>query len=259
MTQAEIKTKIAELKKKSENPSLPESAKAALEKMITDLDNKLLESELKEHKGGSTTAKEEEKKLKKEGYKKRGDKYIKEEKESQESEEWKDKLYDLIYSDVPEAQKEWDKLSDKKKKEFIEYCYDLATDFSNAGNWENGKKPTKSEVKNQLLEVVEPKQKETKSDKKEQKSDKKSTGEYNCDELIAEAKERKAKAKKRAEERASEPKKTEGTKAKEKVEKTHGAIEKLIESGKLKKAQIEKILAETKDLVKLLEKALKSL
>lgn len=239
MTQPEIKTKIAELKKKAENPSLPASAKSALEKMIADLDSQLEKEkpEIKEPK------KSEPKKTEK------------------ESEEWKEELYDLIYSDVPEAQKEWAKLSDKKKKEFIEYCYDLATDFSNYGNWENGKKPTKSEVKEQLLEVVEPKDK---SDKKEQKkepkkSDKKTTGEYNCDDLIAEAKERKAKAKKRAEERANEPKKTEGTKAKEKVEKTHGAIEKLIESGKLKKAQIEKILAETRDLVKLLEKALKSL
>lgn len=79
---------------------------------------------------------------------------------------------------------------------------------------------------------------------------------YDCDEIIAEALKRKKNAKKSAEKSANKP---EVVKATKKVERTHDAIEKQIEAGKLKKAQIEKIIAETEDLLKMLKKALKSL
>lgn len=79
---------------------------------------------------------------------------------------------------------------------------------------------------------------------------------YDCDEIIAEALKRKKNAKKSAEKSANKP---EVVKATKKVERTHDAIEKQIEAGKLKKAQIEKIIAETEDLLRMLKKALKSL
>jgi chorismate mutase len=82
---------------------------------------------------------------------------------------------------------------------------------------------------------------------------------YDCDDLIKEAKERRAKAKAAAEARAEAPKKTEATKDKEKIEKVHEAVEKQVEAGKLTKKQIVTLINETKDLLKLLEKALKNL
>jgi hypothetical protein len=79
---------------------------------------------------------------------------------------------------------------------------------------------------------------------------------YDCDEIIAETIKRKADAKKSAKKSANKP---AVVKATNKVERTHDAIEKQIEQGKLKKAQIEKIIAETEDLLRMLKKALKSL
>jgi hypothetical protein len=82
---------------------------------------------------------------------------------------------------------------------------------------------------------------------------------YDCDDLVKEAKERHAKAKKAAQARAEAPKKSEATKDKEKIEKVHDTVEKQLEKGKLNKSQLQKLIAETKDLLKLLEKALKDL
>jgi len=82
---------------------------------------------------------------------------------------------------------------------------------------------------------------------------------YDCDDLIAKEKERVKKSKDAAKKRAAEPEKTEVTKAKEKIERTHETIEKKIEKGEFTKAQIAKLIGETKDLLKMLEKALKSL
>jgi hypothetical protein len=82
---------------------------------------------------------------------------------------------------------------------------------------------------------------------------------YNCDDLIKEAQERHAKKQQAAKERKEAPKKSEVTKGKEKIEKVHDAIEKQIEAGKFTKEQVKKLIAETKDLLKLLEKALNNL
>jgi len=172
MTKTEIKSKIEDLTKRASNKSLPASAVASLNKMIADLksqlDNKVIEEGLAEHKGGSTTAKEEKDKLKKEGYKEKSGKFVKEAKET----------------------------------------------------------------------------------KKESKND------YDCDELIKDAKLKQAKRKAAAEKRAEAPKKTEVTKAKEKIERAHESIEKQIKAGKFKKPQLQKLIEETKDLLKLLESKL---
>jgi hypothetical protein len=94
------------------------------------------------------------------------------------------------------------------------------------------------------------------SDKQEHKESSKETEDEYCKRIIAEARARKLKAKKIAKKSANKP---AVTKATEKVERTHESIEKQIEAGKLKKAQIEKIIAETEDLLRMLRKALKSL
>lgn len=103
-------------------------------------------------------------------------------------------------------------------------------------------------------EKSEKEKQETKETKAEPKKDA-----YDCDELVKEAKERHAKAKAAAEARANAPKKSEATKDKEKIEKVHETVEKHIEKGKFTKPQLEKLIQETKDLLKLLEKALKDL
>ena len=99
---------------------------------------------------------------------------------------------------------------------------------------------------------------ESKETKAEEKAEHKKDA-YDCDDLVKEAKERHAKAKKAAEARANAPKKSEATKDKEKIEKVHETVEKQLEKGKLNKSQLQKLIAETKDLLKLLEKALKDL
>jgi hypothetical protein len=87
-------------------------------------------------------------------------------------------------------------------------------------------------------------------------TDSKETEDEYCKRIIAEARARKLKAKKIAKKSANKP---AVTKATERVERTHESIEKQIETGKLKKEQIEKIIAETEDLLRMLKKALKSL
>lgn len=80
---------------------------------------------------------------------------------------------------------------------------------------------------------------------------------YNCDDLIKEAKEKHAKAKAAAKERAEAPKKTEVTKSKEKIDRAHEAIEKQVESGKLAKAALLKLRKETKELLDFIDEAIK--
>jgi hypothetical protein len=104
---------------------------------------------------------------------------------------------------------------------------------------------------------AEPKQKAEKVEKPKQATEK--NEDYNCDDLIKKAKERHAKAKKAAEARANAPKKSDATRDKDKIEKVQETVEKHIEKGKFTRPQLEKLIAETKDLLKLLEKALKDL
>ena len=106
-------------------------------------------------------------------------------------------------------------------------------------------KPTKSEKKAKAT-----------STSKAPMTDSKETEDEYCKRIIAEARARKLKAKKIAKKSANKP---EVVKATNKVERTHESIEKQIEAGKLKKEQIEKIIAETEDLLRMLKKALKSL
>jgi hypothetical protein len=80
---------------------------------------------------------------------------------------------------------------------------------------------------------------------------------YDCDDLIKQAKERKAKAKANAIKRANAPKKTPATKNKEAVEKTTTRVTKSVESrakkGEVKVAEIEKLIAEYEEAIKKLK------
>jgi hypothetical protein len=79
---------------------------------------------------------------------------------------------------------------------------------------------------------------------------------YDCDDLIKKAQEKRKKAKLSAEKTA---KKTEGTKAKEKIERTHEAIEKQISANKFTKVQLQKLIMETKHLLALLQRTVTKL
>lgn len=84
----------------------------------------------------------------------------------------------------------------------------------------------------------------------------KETEEERCQRIIREAKIASKKARESAKKSAKKP---DITKAKEKIERAHETIEKKIEKGEFTKAQISKLIDETKDLLKMLEKALKGL
>ncbi len=77
----------------------------------------------------------------------------------------------------------------------------------------------------------------------------KSTDPYDCNELIKQAKERKRKA----QERASLPKKTPATKNKEKIESVFDNVKERIADEDITKSEIEKLIMECKALLKLLQ------
>jgi len=85
--------------------------------------------------------------------------------------------------------------------------------------------------------------------------------EYNCEELIEKAKEAKKKRDEAKKAKENEPKKTEATKNKEKIEsaaeKVEDSLHNRLEKGEVSKAEIEKLIAETRKLLSALEKALK--
>ncbi len=91
------------------------------------------------------------------------------------------------------------------------------------------------------------------SKKEKRESPKAKSADYNCDELIEAAKKRSAKAK----QRAAGPKKTEATKVKKAIEKVEDRIEDKYK--KMSRAEITKLIAETRSLLKLLEATLKKM
>ena len=98
--------------------------------------------------------------------------------------------------------------------------------------------------------------------KKEDKSivkEKTVSSEYNCDELIANEKEKEKKRKLAAKERANAPKKSPATKSKEKVESVGDTIIERIEKGTATKSEITKTISALREVLKKLEKALSKL
>jgi hypothetical protein len=224
MTQTEIKAKIADWESRLKNPSVASvpSAVAKINSIIDDLKSKLEAEKPKEK------APKKEKKAK-------AEKGIKP----------KFKIGDLV--DVVYGEENGKSGEITKVYSYELYPKSMKSDSIPYYEIEGMSK----DISESNLELSK---KEAKADKKESKK-----SDYDCDDLIKEAKERHAKAKKAAEVRAEAPKKTEATKDKEKIEKVYDNVEKHIEKNKLSKAQLEKLIAETKDLLKLLEKALKNL
>lgn len=76
-----------------------------------------------------------------------------------------------------------------------------------------------------------------------------------CAKVIAQAKERRKKAK----ERANAPQKTEATKNKEKLEKVFDNVKERAETEDVSKSELQKLIAETESLLKFLKRKLASL
>ena len=148
-----------------------------------------------------------------------------------------------IDSDEKEIYKE--EISDLKKKLEGAKSAPVATELKAKGK--RGR-PSKREKTIENIEKNPPSAPKKKDDTKPA---------YDCDELIAQVKEKKAKAKINAAKRASEPKKSEATKIKDAIIKVEEKVENKYE--KMGRADITKLIAETKSLLKQLEKALKAI
>jgi hypothetical protein len=121
---------------------------------------------------------------------------------------------------------------------------------------EEPKKKTESPKKEPKAKATKPKS-EPKPKAEPKKPESGSKDPYDCDDLIKQAKERKAKAKANAEKRANAPKKTPATKNKEAVEKTTTKVAKSVEvrakKGEVKVAELEKLIAEYEEAIKKLK------
>lgn len=72
-----------------------------------------------------------------------------------ESNDWKEELDNLLSDgDNPDATALWDTLSDEAKEEYKEHYYMQAIDFAQSGSWENGVKPTRQEVIEDLMYLL---------------------------------------------------------------------------------------------------------
>jgi hypothetical protein len=125
----------------------------------------------------------------------------------------------------------------------------------------------KSEGKPEAKATSKPKRDDTDDDSEcvelEEREEKAKKSGYDLDELLSKAKENKAKAKKRAQERANEPKKTPATRNREAVSRTTERVTANIE-GRAKKgtvniAEIEKIIAQHEESIVKLKKIIASL
>lgn len=125
----------------------------------------------------------------------------------------------------------------------------------------------KSEGKSEAKATSKPKRDDTDDDSDcvelEEREEKAKKSGYDLDELLSKAKENKAKAKKRAQERANEPKKTPATRNREAVSRTTERVTANIE-GRAKKgtvniAEIEKIIAQHEESIIKLKKIIASL
>lgn len=247
MTQKEIKDKIADWENRLKNPSVAgvPSAVTKINSEIAQLEAMLEKEQKPKAEKKEKVAKESKKELSKDKLKEIRAEYQENENDNANSENTV--LLAKYFGTKAELEKANDILEKHNKLGSI-------PESLNDERYELHKKLYKKFVD---LEGKGTKHeaKETKAETKaEQKKDA-----YDCDDLVKEAKERHAKAKAAAQARAEAPKKSEATKDKEKIEKVHETVEKQLEKGKLNKSQLQKLIAETKDLLKLLEKALKDL
>jgi hypothetical protein len=137
------------------------------------------------------------------------------------------------------------KLTDKEKQEYQDFLqkYDL-------GLISSVKSPAKKPTPAPTPEPA-PKKKSVPVKKEDMPAEE----EYDCDDLIAKAKERRKKAR----ERAKLPKKQEVTKNIEKIDKVTDNIEKRAEKDNVSVSELEKLIEETEQLLNVLKARLKKL
>ena len=124
----------------------------------------------------------------------------------------------------------------------------------------------KTEAKTEPKATTKPKREEEEDldcEELEEREEKAKKSGYDLDELLTKAKETKAKAKKRAQERANEPKKTPATRNKEAVAKTTNRVASNVEGrakkGDVNATEIEKLIAEYEEAITKLRKVLAGL
>ena len=159
-------------------------------------------------------------------------------------------IVDYLTWGISNEKSTWGESEKKEAKEFLAN-YDLGTQTK-----ETKAKP-KKEYKADPIPKAEPKA-EPKVERKKSVPLKKSEVkdlEYDCDELIEKEKKRKANAKKRA----SMPKKSPATKNKEKLEGVLDNVKERADKGDISKAELIKLIAECKALLKMLQDKLAKL
>lgn len=286
MTQEEIKNKIADLEKRVKNPSLVPSLVAVINQTIANLKSQLKEEAKEEPKKKVEPKKMAEPKAPKEP--KAEPKAARKPKAKAEPKQ--ESVYDKLVSIDDKALDLIDYKSggiysqslDKIKK-YVNYIYTevskLKTTFGSEifdelednnyhsinltlgllGFYRNKKDNgdwAKDNAKYTDLVFACEKVKRAKKEEPKKAEAEKNDDEY-CRQLIAQEKERRAKAKERAKERANAPVKTPATKNKEAVEKTTTRVatnvEKRAEKGNVNAAEIEKLIKEYEDAIKKLK------
>jgi hypothetical protein len=251
MNVQEINNKIADLEKRSKNPSLPASAVTSLNKMIADLKAQM---KAEPSKPAEPTKAEPKKAEPKPKY------------ETNEVLIHKDsgKTYRVIILAVTG----W---TGKEHRYDIEFLDDNLKPMGKYAKSYDSALSRTDKGKSKTFDTPSPKKAEPKAKPEPKKAEPKAKGEEKhpededdyCDKVIKQAKERRAKAKANAKKRANEPKKTPATKNKEKVEKTTEKVavnvEKRAEKGQVSKAEILKLIAEYEDAIKKLKKVLAKL
>lgn len=144
---------------------------------------------------------------------------------------------------------------------FFEMVDDLRAKFFNKNNDERD--VANDFVERYMSDLPKATTKESKAPTKAEPKKATNTGGYDCDDLIAKETEKAKKRKENASKKANEPKKTEATKNKERIEKVADAVEtnleKRIAKGQVSKSELTKLIAEAESFLSMLKKALSEL
>ena len=168
-----------------------------------------------------------------------------------------------------EAIKKNSAIPEKQKAQLLAVYEKKLAEFKEEPKEEPKKKEEakpKAEPKSEPKATSKPKREEDEDldcEELEEREEKAKKSGYDLDELLTKAKESKAKAKKRAQERANEPKKTPATRNKEAVAKTTTRVTSNVEGrakkGDVNASEIEKLIAEYEQAITKLRKVLAGL
>ena len=168
-----------------------------------------------------------------------------------------------------EAIKKNSAIPEKQKAQLLAVYEKKLAEFKEEPKEEPKKKEEakpKAEPKSEPKATSKPKREEDEDldcEELEEREEKAKKSGYDLDELLNKAKENKAKSKKRAQERANEPKKTPATRNKEAVAKTTTRVTSNVEGrakkGDVNASEIEKLIAEYEQAITKLRKVLAGL